>query len=685
MLALLLSAAALLGQQQATGDSLLAVSRYLDLEDVGDAKVSPDGKTIVYTRRWVDKVNDKWESAIWIIDSDGSRNRFLVKGGGPVWSPDGSRIAYVAPAEEPKGAQIFVRWMDSEGATSQITRLPEGPASLKWSPDGKWIGFVMFTPKSDDWAIDMPSAPANGKWTAPPRVVNRLHYRLDRSGYTRTGFNHIFIVPADGGSARELTTGDWSVGAPFDALTFGAAWDWMPDGKTIVTDGFAENDGDMNYRDSNIYAIDVATGARKRLTPERGRWSGPVVSPDGSRIAFAGHTFTKQTYHTQDLMLMNPDGSGVKNISGGMDRDPGFTPPIWAPDGSGLFLAPEDKGSRNVIFLPVDGSGPKPVTTGAQVITLGGITKTGVLVGTRSNFTSPEDVVRITRTRTGSDVVQLTNVNEDLLAGKKLATAEEIWYTSSGGARVQGWIVKPIGFEPGKQYPMLLEIHGGPHGMYSVGFDYMWQTWAANGYVVLYTNPRGSTGYGTAFGNAIDQAYPSVDYDDLMAGVDSVIGRGYVDKSRMYVAGCSGGGVLSSWVIGHTDRFAGAAVRCPVTNWLSFVGTTDGASWYRNFDRLPWEDPSEHLRRSPLMYVGNVKTPTMLMTGVNDLRTPMGQTEEFYEALKYRKVPTAMVRFNDEWHGTTSKPSNFIRSQLYLRDWFKKHARPSAAVSDGQH
>jgi dipeptidyl aminopeptidase/acylaminoacyl peptidase len=674
MLALLLSAAALLGQQQATGDSLLAVSRYLDLEDVGDAKVSPDGKTIVYTRRWVDKVNDKWESAIWIIDSDGSRNRFLVKGGGPVWSPDGSRIAYVAPAEEPKGAQIFVRWMDSEGATSQVTRLPEGPASLKWSPDGKWIGFVMFTPKSDDWAIDMPSAPANGKWTAPPRVVNRLHYRLDRSGYTRTGFNHIFIVPADGGSARELTTGDWSVGAPFDALTFGAAWDWMPDGKTIVTDGFAENDGDMNYRDSNIYAIDVATGARKRLTPERGRWSGPVVSPDGSRIAFAGHTFTKQTYHTQDLMLMNPDGSGVKNISGGMDRDPGFTPPIWAPDGSGLFLAPEDKGSRNVIFLPVDGSGPKPVTTGAQVITLGGITKTGVLVGTRSNFTSPEDVVRITRTRTGSDVVQLTNVNEDLLAGKKLATAEEIWYTSSGGARVQGWIVKPIGFEPGKQYPMLLEIHGGPHGMYSVGFDYMWQTWAANGYVVLYTNPRGSTGYGTAFGNAIDQAYPSVDYDDLMAGVDSVIGRGYVDKSRMYVAGCSGGGVLSSWVIGHTDRFAGAAVRCPVTNWLSFSGQTDVPLFVNNFFGGPfWEKPEQWLKQSSIMYVGNVKTPTVIMTGNLDLRTPMPQSEEYFSALRMRGIPTTLLRFENEWHGTESVPSNWMRTQLYMMSWFGKY------------
>jgi dipeptidyl aminopeptidase/acylaminoacyl peptidase len=194
---------------------------------------------------------------------------------------------------------------------------------------------------------------------------------------------------------------------------------------------------------------------------------------------------------------------------------------------------------------------------------------------------------------------------------------------------------------------------------------------------VLYTNPRGSTGYGSAFGNAIKNAYPGKDYDDLMKGVDEVLARGYIDPQNMFVYGCSGGGVLTAWIVGHTDRFAAASANCPVTNWLSFVGTTDGATWYRNFEKLPWEDPSEHLRRSPLMYVGNVKTPTMLMTGVNDLRTPMAQTEEYYQALRLLKVPTAMVRFNDEWHGTSSKPSNFIRTQLYLRDWFRKHAHPA--------
>jgi dipeptidyl aminopeptidase/acylaminoacyl peptidase len=270
---------------------------------------------------------------------------------------------------------------------------------------------------------------------------------------------------------------------------------------------------------------------------------------------------------------------------------------------------------------------------------------------------------------------QLTFVNDDVLQGKKLGAVTELWYTAPDGLKVQGWYLTPPDFDPSKKYPMQLQIHGGPHSMYNVGFNFGWQEHAANGYVVLYTNPRGSTGYGSDFGNAIKNAYPGKDYDDLMAGVDALLAKGFVDPQNMFVTGCSGGGVLTAWIVGQTDRFAAASANCPVVDWLSFVGTTDGASWYYNFEKLPWEDPSEHIRRSPLTHVGKVKTPTMLMTGVNDLRTPMPQTEQFYSALKLRKVPTAMLRFVDEWHGTTSNPSNFMRTQLYLRYWFDKHKR----------
>ena len=675
MLPLLLLIAA--QQGSAAPDTLLTVAKYLDLENVSDPKISPDGRIIVYTRQWVDKVNDKWESAVWVMDADGSRNRFLVKGGAPVWSPDGSRIAYVAASEEPKGAQIFVRWMDAEGSTTQVTRVTEAPGNLKWSPDGKSIGFTMMVPRQDEWAIEMPAPPAGANWTPPPKVVNKLHYRMDRAGLTKSGFTHLFVVPADGGTPRQVTSGDWSIGAPFDGLIFIVGWDWMPDGKSVVVEALTDTDADYQYRASNLHRVDLATGTMKALIQQPGFWMTPVVSPDGSKIAFTGHPATRQTYKAMDLWVISADGSGMRNISGGMDRDPsffGFGGLFWAADGSGLYISPENHGSRNVVFMPIDGSGPRQITTGSQVLMLSGMSRAGVFTGTRTTFSAPNDIVRITRNRQGADVVQLTDVNADLLSGKRLAEAEEIWYASSGGARVQGWIVKPIGFDRNKRYPLLLEIHGGPHGMYTVGFDYMWQTWAANGYVVLYTNPRGSTGYGTAFGNAIDQAYPSVDYDDLMAGVDTVIGRGYVDTTRMYVAGCSGGGVLSSWVIGHTTRFAGAAVRCPVTNWLSMAGHTDVPLFTHNFFAAPfWEKPDQWLKQSPLMYVGNVKTPTLIMTGNLDLRTPMPQSEEYYAALKLRKVPSTLLRFENEWHGTESMPSNWMRTQLYMMSWFRKY------------
>ena len=377
-----------------------------------------------------------------------------------------------------------------------------------------------------------------------------------------------------------------------------------------------------------------------------------------------------EAYHAGELYVIGLDAAGIRKISGDLDRD--VTSFAWAPSGDGLYFSADDRGSRNVYFTSLTGK-LRQVTEGAQMLSLGSVSKDGVGVGVRSTPHEPEDIVRFPL-ESPREGLRLTKVNDDVLEGIRLGTVEELWYTSSDGTRVQGWIVKPPAFDPRKRYPLILDIHGGPHSMYNVGFNFAWQEHAANGYVILYTNPRGSTGYGSPFGNAIKNAYPGKDYDDLMAGVDTVIGRGYVDPRNLFVYGCSGGGVLTAWTVGHTDRFAAAASLCPVTNWLSFVGTTDGPTWYRNFAKLPWEDPTEHLKRSPLMYVGNVKTPTLLMTGVLDLRTPIPQTEEYYEALKYRKVPTAMIRVNGEYHGTTSKPSNFMRTQLYIRSWFEKYS-----------
>jgi dipeptidyl aminopeptidase/acylaminoacyl peptidase len=676
---LLVLAAAPLAAQEKKADTLLTVEKYLDFEQVAEPRVSPDGSQIIYTRRWVNKLEDRFEPSLWIMNADGSKNRFLTNGGGAVWSPDGTRIAYLAEGK-PSGMQIFVRWMDAEGATSQVTTTSDTPADIRWSPDGKWIGFSAVVPKNVSWRIDMPEAPKGAKWTGTPRIVQSLHFRQDRRGYMDPGYRHLFLVPADGGTPRQITKGDFNLGARFDALDGAVGWDWMPDGKTIVADGLADSTGDMNYRNSNVYSIDVATGAMKRLNSADGLWSSPAVSPDGKRIAYSGYTQVKDSYHTSELYVMNADGSGAKKWSGDLDRDVGDI--TWATDGSGVYFVAADSGTSNVYFAPNTGS-PRLVTTGTHQLNAFSMSKSGKATAIRSSYQSPPDVVRIGLTRTGqAEITQLTRVNDDVLARVKLGAVERVRYTSSGNTTVDGWVVKPPNFDPSKKYPMIMEIHGGPHGAYGVGFNYQFQNFAANDYVVLYTNPRGSTGYGSAFGNAIMHAYPSVDYDDLMAGVNAVVNKGYVDTTRMYVGGCSGGGVLSSWVIGHTNRFAGAAVRCPVIDWLSFAGQTDIPFFTYNFFDAPfWEKPEQWLKQSPLMYVGNVTTPTVVMTGVLDMRTPMPQSEEYYAALKMRGVPSALIRFEGEFHGTGSKPSNFMRTQLYMMSWYQRWKRSGTSVT----
>jgi dipeptidyl aminopeptidase/acylaminoacyl peptidase len=658
--------------QETRSSTRLTTEHYLDWERVSDAQIAPDGSRVLYTRDHVNQQEDRWDSEIWIVNADGGQNRFFVKGSAPRWAPDGKRIAYLGDGE-PKGAQLFVRWVDVDGPATQITHVQDAPRGMRWSPDGKSIAFTMFAAESEKWTISMPSEPKGAKWTPAPRVVSTLHYRQDRVGFVDDGYTHLYVVSADGGTPRGVTNGRWSVGA--GELRGSVQFDWTPDGRTIVFNANRAADADTQHEISNLFTVDVTTGNVRDLVTKRGAWSHPVVSPDGRLVAFAGYEINGRSHTVDDLYLVGIDGSNMRKVSGDYDRDPINI--RWAPDGGGVFFDADDRGSRNVQFVALTGGGVKPVTNGTHVLTFDSLAANSrelFAAGTATDPDHPQDVVRYSLKQ--PQIAKLTDVNGDILQGKQIAKTEELWYTSSGNTNVQSWIVKPPAFDASKKYPLILEIHGGPFAMYSVAFNYMFQNFAANDFVVLYTNPRGSTGYGSAFSNGIDHNYPGPDYDDLMAGVDAVVGKGYIDTSRMYVSGCSGGGVLSSWVIGHTDRFAAAAVRCPVIDWMSMAGHTDVPLFtYSFFARPFWDDPSDWLSHSSLMTVGKVTTPTLLMTGVLDRRTPMPQTEEYYSALKMKGVPTKLLQFNEEYHGTGSRPSNYIRTQLYMMSWFKQYTR----------
>ncbi len=643
------------------------VDRYLELQSAREPRISPDGKRVVYTRTRFDKLEDKPQSELWAVDADGQHHRFLAKGSGAAWSPDGKRLAYLGEGE-PKGAQIYVMAIDLPGPPTQVTRVLQPPANLQGSPDGRWIGFTMVVPDVEKWNVDLPAAPEGAKWAKPPRYTERLHYRQDRVGFTEAGWRHLFLVASDGGAVRQVTSGRWSVGNVAFEVGDTVVWGFTPDGRGAVIEGYQEGDRVLDDRDSNIYSVDLASGATRRLTTARGAWQHPVVSPDGQTIAYVGFARTGDSYRVADLWTMNADGSHTVLRSEALDREPSSL--SWGADGT-LYFTAEDRGSSH-LYAWTAASGVHALSSGAEVVREVSAGR-GVAVAVRGTPASPSDVVLWDR-KSGAAPRALTALNDTLLGNLSLASLEEVWFDSSGGARIQGWIVKPPGFDATRHYPLLLEIHGGPHAMYNVAFSPMFQNFAANGYVVLYLNPRGSTGYGSAFGNAIAKHYPGVDFDDLMAGVDTVLARGFVDPKRLYVSGCSGGGVLSSWVISHTDRFAAAAVRCPVTDWISMAGETDIPLFTHRFFQKPfWEDPTDWLAESSLMHVGQVKTPTLLMTGDLDMRTPMPQTEEFYAALKMRGIPAALLRFDGEYHGTGFHPSNWMRTQLYMMSWFQKH------------
>ena len=633
---------------------------FLSWERVGDARISPDGQRILYTRSRVDPVEDRWRSAVWIMDADGGRKRQLVEGSRPRWSPDGERIAYVAEGENGR-PQVFVKWLGEPGAGTQVTRLENPPSHLRWGPEGERLAFTSQVEDPPEFeGVEIPSPREGASWTEGPKVVERATYRRDGVGFVDETRTHVFVVPAEGGTARRLTQGDWDHRSP----------EWSAGGREIVFTSLREEEPDApeNWYESEIYAVDVESGDVRPLTTRRGPDEGAVPSPDGRLIAYTGVDWNRDAYRNQHVYVMNPDGSGVRRISGDFDRSPGRL--MWAPDGSGVYFNAESEGARNLYLASLEG-GVEQVTHGDEVWEVTSISRDGLAVATRSTPREPGDLYVYRLDRPGQQK-RLTEVNADVLRDVELGEVEEIRYPSRGGLEIQGWIVKPPDFDPGEEHPLILAIHGGPHAMYDAGFDFRFQLHAARGYVVLYTNPRGSTGYGSEFADAIDHAYPGADYPDLMAGVDTVVNRGWADEENLFVYGCSGGGILTAEIVTRTGRFTAASSNCTIVDWISAMGTSDAYTYTRTFEERFWEDATEWIERSSIFEVENVTTPTLLMTGEKDLRTPVGQAEEFYRALKTRGVPAVMLRFRDEWHGTGSNPSNFLRTTAYLWKWFEK-------------
>ncbi|GMM92858.1 S9 family peptidase [Qipengyuania sp. MTN3-11] len=654
-------------------EDVLALADYLDMESVSNPQLSPDGRRILFTRSRIDAMNDRNVSTLWLIDADGSRPRQLMQGSGGKWSPSGDRIAFMR--EDANGnMQLFVRMSDAEGLESQVTYLPIAPRSFEWSPDGSQIAFVARVPMKPEDRITLPGKPEGAKWTEDSPIIDTVHYRQDRVGLTNTGYDHLFVAPSIGGTARQLTEGEWNVGQRgIGAIAGSPAISWSPDSRTILVDGPGEAADPKKFWISQILAVDVTEGSVRRLTSGEGSFGNPVFSPDGSRIAFTGYPLHDKPEPYADIYVMPAAGGAPDRLTQDLSDAPSSV--HWAPDGRSLVFALNDEGYRNIMRVGLDGR-VRPVTEGMHTVNLASLSDSGAMAVTTSTPQSPDVVALL---GTDGRMRTLFDPNRDVLGDKTLGEVEMFWTDSTAAtgetARVQGWIVKPPHFDPSKRYPLLLSIHGGPYAMYEGDFNFTFQDYAAAGYVVVYMNPRGSTGYGEDFTNSIQYRYPGdLDYADLMAGVDHAIAQGYVDERRQFITGCSGGGVLTTWTIAQTDRFAAAAALCPVTNWIGMSGTTDVVGWtYTFFPRPYWEDPQPWLANSPLMQVGKVDTPTLLITGQEDLRTPLAEAEQYFAALKMRGVPTRLVPMRGEYHGTGSIPSNYLRTQLLLRQWFEKY------------
>ncbi len=669
MLILLLSVfgvSAMLSAQVVSNFSPIDV---FNLEYVSDPQISPDGNQIVYVRNFKDIMTDRNLSNLWIINFDGSNNRPLTTGNqndsSPEWSHDGQKIVFRSNMADGK-SKLYLMWMDTREVFA-LTNTPLAPSSVSWSPDDRFLAFNMFVPKQKSSIIKMPAKPEGAKWNDPPIYIDDVLYRTDGRGYLKSGNMQLFVLPVEGGTPKQLTFSAFDHYSP----------SWSQDGQSLYFSANMHPAEDLEGADSDIYSISVTDGTIAQLTHRYGPDAYPIASPNGELIAYLGYNDTLQGYRPLEINLMNADGSNPKSLSEDLDRV--AQNPRWSADGKELYFQYDEHGDTKLASIGLSGK-VRVIAEGLGGLEIGRPYNEASYSSSHNQhfaFTlgTPEHPSDLA-VSDGKTVTRLTALNDDLFSFKKLGKVKELWWKSSyDQLDIQGWVVTPPDFDPNKKYPLILEIHGGPYASYGTIFSSEIQSYAAAGYVVLYCNPRGSTGYGADFANLIHHDYPNHDFRDLMSGVDYMLEQAYIDEENLFVTGGSGGGILTAWIVGKTDRFKAAVAAKPVINWYSFVLNADYTELFYKywFPAKPWESPEDYLRRSPLSYVGNVKTPTMLLTGEEDYRTPISESEQFYTALKLEGVETALVRIPNSSHHISAKPSNLVAKITAILAWFDKY------------
>ena len=683
---------------------------------VADPQISPDGSQVAFVRVTVDEKKDQYDTAIWIAKADGSEPPRRLTGGmrdnGPKWSADGKRLAFVRSVEKegkPQPPQIFVMAMDG-GEARAITEMPRGAGNPMWSPDGRTIAFSS-TAKLDELKKEEekkdPAKKDDEKKEEKPhesdvRVITNAVYRAN--GVADFGYvdpdrpSHIWTIAVPEASAplttaKQVTSGEFSEGN----------FQWSPDGSRIF---FVSNRVKEPYyyaQDSDLYSVAASGGEPTKVASIEGGISDYAFSPDAKRVAFVGTLAGApvRSYSQSDLWVADLPSGAPKNLTanydfdidgglGGDQRAPrGAAPsgPVWTRDGRAILIKVGEQGDANVKRVDATSGKVDALTTGHHDVMAytadANAQKLAVVLSTQTVVGD----VQVVDAASGS-MKKLTSFNDELFNQLALSEPEEIWYTSFDGKKIQGWILKPTSFEASRKHPMILEIHGGPHSAYGNTFTHEFQWMAAKGYVVLFTNPRGSSNYGQDFGNIIQFRYPGDDYKDLMAGVDEILKKGYVDESRMGVTGVSGGGLLTNWVVTQTNRFKAAVSQRDISDWTTFWYTADfwlfQPTWFR---KAPFEDPTDFAQRSPITFVKNIQTPLMFILGDEDWRTPPSAGgEQLFRALKYLKRPTVMVRFPDESHelSRSGKPWHRVERLQHIVGWMDKHLMGKANATYDQ-